>query len=168
MWLTTPKGVKVPIYALRQWALSPRPLNLFMGVTGLSVGLSYGGVFGDYNHAIHPLDYLVSPNCWAVIWCFVGLFHLVITPFKNVWPKVNFYVTLSWSVLCFVWSTSWFIAWATLDDVNRGVSRAVWYLVCPMLVSWVTWGQEKYFSKINELTELVQWMGGGPGDQTSG
>lgn len=157
----------MPIEKLRKWALSPRPLNLFMGVTGLSVGLSYGGVFGDYSHAVHPLDYLVSPKCWAVVWCLIGLSHLVITLFKGVWSKVNFWFTLGWSVLCFVWSASWLIAWATLDDVNRGVSRAVWYLACPMMVSWVTWGQEKYFSKINELIEITQWMEGDLSDQTS-
>lgn len=157
----------MPIEKLRKWALSPRPLNLFMGVTGLSVGLSYGGVFGDYSHAIHPLDYLVSPGYWAVIWCLIGLFHLVIALFKGVWSKVNFWFTLGWSVLCFVWSASWLIAWATLDDVNRGVARATWYLTCPMVVSWVIWSQEKYFSRINELAEIIQWMGGGPGDQTS-
>ena len=139
------------------WALSLGPVFLLIAVTALSLGLSYGGVFGSYVRMVHPLENWIDHRFWTVVWLIVGFSGWALSfgiPCK--WVIKNLVIT-GWASLAFIWGTSWFVSWAT-NDADRGVARAAWYMGTALYVGWSIWRFRQYEKHLAKMTELANFQ----------
>lgn len=139
-----PKKIRPAAYRLRDWAMTAGPASLYVSTTSFAIGGSYGGLFGECAREVHPIEALVSAVVWAALWCVVsGLAALVSFGVLDR-GVVGRAVFLMWSILSFVWASSWFVSWAQ-GAADRGLARATWYGVSPILVAWALWMQNRLY-----------------------
>ena len=88
------------------------------------------------------------------MWCAVSIFAAIVAllPSCRHWAKQAVLVT--WTALTLIWGTSWFVAWAQ-GISDRGVSRATWYILCPLLVGWSLWIVTKLYGVIAEHVTTI-------------